>query len=180
MKTAFKEWAAVCEALGNGRQSVLIRKGGIAEGREGFSFRHSEFFLFPTWFHEQLDRTTLPADTELPAEPADEIEIRYAATVEWTGLVTDWVRVQALRDLHVLHEDVVAERYAYDDADGVHVAFVRTYRLEPPLRLKNEKAYGGCKSWIEIPEREGIALVSVLSDEEHARKRRLLTDLLGL
>ena len=49
----FKEWAAVCEALGQGRQSVILRKGGIAEGREGFSFKHSEFFLFPTWFHEQ-------------------------------------------------------------------------------------------------------------------------------
>jgi hypothetical protein len=36
-----------------GRRSVILRKGGIAEGRVGFSFRHREFFLFPTFFHEQ-------------------------------------------------------------------------------------------------------------------------------
>jgi hypothetical protein len=35
---AFKEWAIVCEALGRGGQSIILRKGGIAEGREGFSF----------------------------------------------------------------------------------------------------------------------------------------------
>src|SRR5438477_1344443 len=43
----FKEWSLVCDALGRGEQSVILRKGGIAEGREGFSFRYREFFLFP-------------------------------------------------------------------------------------------------------------------------------------
>ena len=47
MSDAFKEWAVVCEALGDGRQSIILRKGGIAEGREGFAFAHGEFFLFP-------------------------------------------------------------------------------------------------------------------------------------
>ncbi|MFL6569175.1 MAG: DUF1802 family protein, partial [Chthoniobacterales bacterium] len=32
----FKEWALVCEALGRGEQRIIIRKGGIAEGRDGF------------------------------------------------------------------------------------------------------------------------------------------------
>src|SRR2546430_16918150 len=29
----FKEWTLVCEALGRGVQGIIIRKGGIAEGR---------------------------------------------------------------------------------------------------------------------------------------------------
>jgi hypothetical protein len=29
----FKEWAIVGEALGRGGQSIILRKGGIAEGR---------------------------------------------------------------------------------------------------------------------------------------------------
>ena len=57
----FKEWALVCAALGEGRQSVIIRKGGLAEGRDGFAFQHREFFLFPTFFHEQLARVRLSA-----------------------------------------------------------------------------------------------------------------------
>ncbi len=179
MSTAFKEWALVCEALGSGLQSVLIRKGGIAEGREGFVFKHGEFFLFPTWFHEQLARTTLPADTVPPPLPGDEFEIRYAATVEWTRLVTSLESITRLRDLHVLRDEVVEERFHYDQSEGVHIAFVRVFRLEPPRRVKNEKKYGGCRSWVELPDIDDSALVSVISDEEHARRRRLLDEILG-
>jgi len=32
----FKEWSLVCDAFGRGEQSIILRKGGIAEGREGF------------------------------------------------------------------------------------------------------------------------------------------------
>jgi hypothetical protein len=180
MSVAFKEWAVVCEALGSGRQSVIIRKGGIAEGRAGFAFRHEEFVLFPTWFHEQLGKTTLPADTPVPEEAGEELEIRYTAAVEWKGLLTDREKVARLREFHVLDDSVVEERFHYDDAEGVYVAFVRVYRLDPPLRLKNDKKYGGCRSWVELPEIEGSALVSVLSDEEHARRKSLLAELLGL
>ncbi len=51
-----KEWSLVCDALGRGEQSVILRKGGIAEGRDGFSFRYNEFFLFPTFFHERIGK----------------------------------------------------------------------------------------------------------------------------
>ncbi len=179
MHAAFKEWAVICEALGTGRQSVIIRKGGIAEGRGGFAFRHDEFLLFPTWFHEQLEKTTLPPETAVPAEPGEEMELRYTAHIEWSGLVTDWGQVARLRELHVLRESVIEERYRYSETQGIHVAFVRVYRLEPPLRLKNEKKYGGCRSWIDLPELEGSVLVSVISDEEHRRRRELLERLLN-
>src|SRR5271163_3110147 len=53
MSIGFKEWTLICEALGSGAQSIILRKGGIAEGRAGFRFQHDEFFLFPTLFHEQ-------------------------------------------------------------------------------------------------------------------------------
>ncbi len=49
---AFKEWAGVCRALGLGRQILVLRKGGIAEGPGGFSPEHESFWLFPTHLHE--------------------------------------------------------------------------------------------------------------------------------
>lgn len=179
MTVAFKEWALICEALGSGRQSVILRKGGIAEGRAGFAFKHEEFLLFPTWFHEQLERTTLPADTPVPTALAEEIEIAYAATVEWTRLVTDLDVVNRLRDLHVWRDEIVEERFRYDETPGLHVAFVRVFRLEPPQRLRMEKKYGGCRSWVELPTFDGSALVSVISDEEHAQRRATLEALLA-
>ena len=67
MNIAFKEWALVSDALGRGGQSMILRKGGIAEGRAGFRFQHPEFLLLPTLFHEQAAKLRVPAETALPA-----------------------------------------------------------------------------------------------------------------
>ena len=55
MRMAFKEWGVVVDALGSGEQIVVLRKGGIAEGREGFQVEHEKFWLFPTRFHQQAE-----------------------------------------------------------------------------------------------------------------------------
>ena len=159
----FKEWALVCRALGEGRQTVIIRKGGIAEGRDGFAFQHREFFLFPTFFHEQLERVRFPA-AALPKALPNEIEIRYFVKVGETRVLTDWEEVRALEPLHILQESVVRERFDCDDAPGVHVAFVRVFRLEPIWRFPDAKAYGGCRSWVQLPEPPpGLQLHPVLA-----------------
>src|SRR5918992_6138574 len=49
---ALKEWAIVCKALEEGRQVLLLRKGGIMEYREGFEIKHNKFLLFPTFEHQ--------------------------------------------------------------------------------------------------------------------------------
>jgi hypothetical protein len=147
----FKEWALVCNALGEGKQNVIIRKGGIAEGRDGFAFRHREFFLFPTFFHEQLERVRL-AGALLPERRPGEIEIRWFARVKETRIITDWEEVRALEPLHILEESVVRERFDYDEAPGLHVAFVKVSRVDPVWRFPDAKAYGGCRSWLKLPE----------------------------
>jgi hypothetical protein len=146
----FKEWALVCEALGTGRQSVIIRKGGIAEGREGFAFGYPEFFLFPTFFHEQLERVRESSGI-LPEPRAGEIEIRWFVRVKEARVLTDWEEVRKLGPLHVLRESVVRERFDYDNAPGVHVAFVDVFRLEPIWRFPDSKNYCGCRSWLKLP-----------------------------
>src|SRR5262244_1494243 len=99
----FKEWSLVCEALGRGQQSVILRKGGIAEGRDGFAFRHREFFLFPTFFHEQasLVRDSIAV---LPKPLPNEIEIRYFVKVKEATVMTNWEEVLALEPCHILTE----------------------------------------------------------------------------
>jgi len=179
MSVAFKEWAVVCDALGDGRQSILLRKGGIAEGRDGFAFQHQNFFLFPTWFHEQIAKTILPAGSALPVETGEEIEIRFAVVLEWTGLVSHFDSLAGLREFHILHDSVVSERFHHDDRQGLHVALVRVFRLDPPRRIPNDKSFGGCRSWIELPDLDDSTLVSVISDEEHGRRRARLLKILG-
>jgi hypothetical protein len=167
----FKEWALVDEALRHGRQSVLLRKGGIAEGRNGFQFRHREFFLFPTFFHEQLGRTRL-TNAVLPAQVPNEIAIRSFLRVEETRLIDDWEIVRAMAPLHILNEPVVRERFDYEKTPGVQVAFVRAFRVEPVWRFADAPRYGGCRSWVNLPPLpEGLALRPVLSEAEQEQRR---------
>jgi len=51
MMNALKEWATVVNALENGDQTVLLRKGGILEDSSGFVVESEKFFLFPTFEH---------------------------------------------------------------------------------------------------------------------------------
>ena len=93
MLVALKEWDVVCEALGSGRQIIVIRKGGIAEGKDGLRFEHEEFALLPTFFHQQSERVVPEAD--FAARQAgtegerESVEIRHAATLVWHKVVTD-------------------------------------------------------------------------------------------
>ena len=180
MSIAFKEWAIICETLGSGGQSIILRKGGIHEGRDGFSFKHPEFFLFPTLFHEQVARTSLPVSTPIPAGPAGEIAIGCLARVEWTATITSLETALNLRPFHVWNEEVVRERFHYDEAPGLHVAFLRVFRCEPRWQFPDEPKYGGCRSWVTIPDApEGMQLAPALPEEEHQRRSVALKAALG-
>lgn len=164
-----KEWAIVCEAMGRGEQSVILRKGGLAEGRAGFAFRHPEFFLFPTFFHEQVEKVRL-SGPEIQTALEGEIEIRFYAKVIATAHITSWETAAALEPLHILQELVVRERFDYDKAPGLHVALVRVFRVVPRWVLPDLPAYGGCRSWVMLPSQPpGVLLEPVLSDQEHQR-----------
>ena len=179
----FKEWALVCEALGTGHQSLLLRKGGIAEGRNGFRFEHQEFFLFPTWFHGQVEKIRLQHVSAIPLEEPEELSLEYRATIEWSGLIEDRKKISKLEELHILQESVIDERFSYNAGggkEGLHVAFVRVYRVDQPVRLPMEKRFGGCRSWVALPEVAESALVSVLSDEEHAARLSQFNQALGI
>lgn len=166
----FKEWALVCEALGRGEQTVLLRKGGIAEGRDGFGFRHSEFFLFPTFFHEQLGKVRVSGDVQIPKVREGEIEIRYFARLEVEKKITSWPTVAALEPFHILQESVVRERFDYKDA-GLHVALVRMFRLTPSWVFPDARAYGGCRSWVKLPECPAkTRFEAVLTDSDHQER----------
>jgi hypothetical protein len=180
MSAAFKEWAIICDVLGAGGQSIILRKGGIHEGREGFSFKYSEFFLFPTFFHEQIARTSLPTSTPLPVGLAGEIGIRQFARVEWTATITSMEAALSLQPFHVWNEEVVRERFLYDKAPGLHLAFLRVFRCEPGWSFPDEASYGGCRSWVAIPQApEGIKLVPALGEEEHSRRSEALKAVLA-
>jgi hypothetical protein len=152
MNIGFKEWALVCEELASGRQSIILRKGGIAEGRDGFRFQHADFLLFPTLFHEQVTKLKLPAETPLPSLASGQHVLTHRVTVEWTRDLEDWDQILRLAPFHVWTEQVIRERFDYDEKRMVSLAFVRVSRLAEPLVFPDAPKYGGCRSWVSIPE----------------------------
>jgi hypothetical protein len=164
----FKEWSLVCNALGHGTQSVILRKGGIAEGREGFSFRCLEFFLFPTFFHEQIGKVRIAAADI--AAPGDTIAIRWYAKVERVQRIDSVAIAEALAPLHILSIEVVRERFGYK-GDGLNVAFVRVFEVSPVWVLQNEKRFAGCRSWIDLPVPPEMKMRPVLDDVAQAKLR---------
>jgi hypothetical protein len=175
-----KEWAIVCEVMGRGEQSVIVRKGGIAEGRSGFAFRHSEFFLFPTFFHEQVDKIRAD-DAEIPKSQAGEIEIRFFVRVIAATHITSWETAAALEPLHILHRSVIRERFDYDESPGVHVALVRVFRLTPSWILPDAPRYAGCRSWVTLLDRPSeLRFEPVLSESEHKARQEKFSAVVSL
>ncbi len=164
----FKEWSLVCDALGHGTQSVILRKGGIAEGREGFSFRHREFLLFPTFFHEQLAKVRIMAG-DIPV-PGNTIAIRWYAKVERALRINSVAIAEALAPLHILSIEVVRERFGYK-GDGLNVAFLRVFEISPVWVLQKEKRFAGCRSWIDLPPPPEVKMQPVVDHAIHEKLR---------
>lgn len=179
----FKEWALVCDALGRGDQSIILRKGGIAEGRSGFRFQHEEFLLFPTLFHEQVARLKLPPETPLPTRPEDgQIEIRYAVRVEWTHDIIDLAVALRLAPFHLWQDEIVEERFRYEEKQGlgISLAFVRVLRLSEPFVFPDAPRYGGCRSWVTLPELpSAIGTHEVLDGKTHREREQNIRALFG-
>ncbi len=184
MSIGFKEWTLVCDALGSGMQSIIIRKGGIAEGRAGFRFQHPEFFLFPTLFHEQVAKLKLPPGTLLLAQRGDgRHEITLRVRVEWTRDVADLEIVRQLAGFHIWQDSEIEKRFRYEEEKGkpgVSVAFVRVEKLSAPFVFADSPKFGGCRSWIPLPELpSGVIFTPVMDDAAHRAREAEIRAVLG-
>ena len=171
---AFKEWAVVCRALAEGRQIVILRKGGIAEGPRGFEVTDRQFFLFPTYLHQSADGVAPEWQERLAAESIDPSPGRV--TLSHHAVVSSWVRVRtldklhALRGLHIWSDKIVEERFHRWSEESVIALMVRVHALPRPAVLESLESYAGCKSWITLAEQVPLeGLTPVLSDEEFDR-----------
>src|SRR5262245_58045890 len=133
LSIAFKEWAAICRALATGRQSVILRKGGIAEEGGVFRPEHAEFLLYPTYFHEHRDGVKpefLPFFDAAESDKPDAGTIKFTHFVRVTDVkhLTDLDAVLALDPLHAWTPEVVRKRFEYR-TPGLFALTVRVFRL---------------------------------------------------
>ncbi len=150
---AFKEWAGVCDALAQGVQSIILRKGGIREvaGPGVFEPEHDEFWLYPTAVHQAQQglRTIAEATAAHPAVEAGLVAIGALARVEMIGYVGDASRLPALEAFHVLTEETVRKRFEYRKP-GLWILAARIWRRETAYAIMETPEYAGCKTWVTL------------------------------
>ncbi len=152
---ALKEWAIVCKALEQGRQVVLLRKGGILEYRQGFEVRHEKFLMFPTYEHQSKDHLQLDYANEienvLTDNPPDGTNrlTSYAEVID-VKETSDRFLLQKLARFHIWNENYVNARMDYNPKKPMSVILLRVFKLDTPIHINMKEEWAGCKSWIPL------------------------------
>ncbi|MCK0177333.1 MULTISPECIES: DUF1802 family protein [Mycobacteriaceae] len=154
---ALKEWSAAVHALLDGRQTVLLRKGGIGEKRFRLPSEvdADRFLLFPTVAHSHAERVR-PEHRDLLAPAAadsteDAVTIRAGATVVAAIEVQRPEAVAELASLHIWTTDSVQQdRLDFRPRRRLAVLVVSVCPLTEPVRMERLPQYGGCTSWVDL------------------------------
>jgi hypothetical protein len=182
--TAFKEWAGVCDALADGRQWLILRKGGIEEGPGPGAFRpeHNAFWLYPTAVHQAQQGLKPSARREADADRSGDpgtVGVEALAVVRLVRRVESLEVLRTLDPLHVWTAETVEKRFHYR-TPGLWVLGVRVYRRDPPVRIPNHPGHAGCKTWVPLDAPISTAgLAPVLPSETFGRRLTELHEALG-
>jgi hypothetical protein len=179
---AFKEWAGVCDALFEGRQSILIRKGGISEGAGPGRFvpEYSEFWLYPTRVHQAeqgLRQEPAKPPTVQPSGPRADgsIPILGLVHVDWIGRVENENTLPALEEFHCLTCETILKRYHYRKP-GLWVLGARVWLRDSAMLVVATSEHTGCKTWVILDQPIPTSALSPVLDEkqwsEHQRRLR--------
>jgi len=173
MMDALKEWATVVKALEQGKQTVILRKGGILETASGFNIESKKFFLFPTWEHQETKHVKPEfhnfLNEVLKKKPDGEFnKISSYAEVLYEKDIESEDTINNLSSFHVWSDSYIQERRNWMPEKPMKAVFLKTIKItEFSLSLQPE--FSGCKSWIELNSKfqEGH---SVLGDSEIEQK----------
>ena len=170
--TALKEWSSVVEALKSGRQVMLIRKGGLADRGKLFAVEETEFFLYPTYLHQQVEfvRPEFVADFQeatTPRAPDGQLMMDSYAVVEDAIAVASREELLRLDGLHTWNRRFIDHRLQWKPESPAWVVLLRLYRLAEPIVLEEQRRYRGCRSWVRLHEELPTAgATAVLSDAQ--------------
>jgi hypothetical protein len=182
---ALKEWAVVCRALTEGRQSVLLRKGGIVEETRDFALVERSFLLYPTFEHQDLDSVREPyrdwfVQTLAERPPEDVVRVDAWAEVTDLFLTHDLDALFAVGDEYAWSPEYIRMRMAYKPRKPMNVVIVRAWRLPRAVDVPVEEHFAGCKSWVPLDDAVPLeGSTPVLSDTQHVERVERITRLLG-
>lgn len=158
-----KEWGAVVHALLQGRQTVLLRKGGIhekafapPEQAETAGAPGGGVVLFPTVAHSHRERVRAEhADLlDLGEADADDdaLTLRAGVRVIDTIQVARPEALPSIADLHIWTDaSIQADRVDFRPKHALTVMVVQALALPEPVTLARTEEHRGCRSWLDLP-----------------------------
>ena len=137
---ALKEWAVTVEAMAQGDQVLLLRKGGIHEDGKDFRVIHREFLFYPTYLHpkEQLLQPALqPALRKVLEEPQDsgQITFSYWAKAEEVLEISGQKQVDDLEPHYIWTTAYAQSKLHWKPMLSLSVLLLRVYRLEQAVTV---------------------------------------------
>lgn len=154
---ALKEWSAVAHALLDGRQTLLLRKGGIHEKAFDLAVADGDrFVLFPTIAHSHAERVR-PEHADVLAPGAADVDddaftVRAGVSLVAAVPVVRPERLDEVADLHIwTSASVRSDRLEFRPKHQLVALVVRAVALPQPARLQRRDDYGGCRSWLDLP-----------------------------
>ena len=149
-----KEWATVIKALEQGKQTVILRKGGILETASGFNIESRKFFLFPTWEHQEIKQVKPEFHnflTDVLNKKPDKgfNKITSYAEILFEKDVSSVETINKLSSFHVWSDSYIEERRNWMPEKPMKAVFLKTVII-PEFNLPLQPEFQGCKSWIEI------------------------------
>ncbi|KGE18508.1 DUF1802 family protein [Paenibacillus wynnii] len=170
---ALKEWDSTIKVLAEGRQVILLRKGGIKEETRRFELKSDSFYLYPTYEHQrpelvkEQDRHFVEQSLSGFEPNALTVKLTVYAEVAADLEIRDLEQLEKLSPYHMWSEGLAAERLRWKAKEPLHVLLLRVYTLEEPSEIEVLPEYSGCRSWIELsPPPELRPMKPVLDDEE--------------
>jgi hypothetical protein len=172
LTAALKEWDVVVAALEQGRQAILIRKGGLDDPDQRLPVPAGRFWLYPTLFHERsvflrdeyhsllvpgVHRRPRSEASSLPrphghARPvaAGHVALRAIAEVAHWEAAPSLESLSSLLPLTVWTAKYPTLRYRWRPEEKPLVLVLRVAVLPEAVAVPELPEYGGCRSLVDL------------------------------
>jgi hypothetical protein len=190
---ALKEWDVVVAALEQGRQAILVRRGGLDDPGQRFSApRSGPFWLYPTLFHErgvflkpEHRELLVPGMHRAPRQvavaagrpeghprPVSAGMVSLGAVAEVVEVVeaASLERLRALEERTVWTDRYLTLRFKQRQLSQTAslrpvVAVLRVSALPVRVEVPDLPEYGGCRSWVELRDPPDASAAVALWDD---------------
>jgi hypothetical protein len=161
-----KEWSAIETALRLARQCLLLRRGGLADGRSGFVIESEHFLIYPTYEH-QHSQWVQPAYAGWVKPPAGggRVSLSLYGVVSERFVLKQREQLMALLPWTIYNEAFVDQRLQWLPDNPTQAFVVRAYPLVKPILLPVSNRYRGCRSWYTVEEPASVELGPACMEE---------------